>query len=151
MGTNSFAQSRNVFISSAKLALKIEKGVNRGSKNVPQRNQDVLNVVIPCANAKEFVRPLDFELCFSNASGKLVKKYIFADKWYRSLKVQDTRKSSTAKIALERLGLEGKITLDVRPRNSFGKAGKAISASFDYCPPPKPVEKALESPKAPKA
>lgn len=104
------------------------RGVNRNKTKVLSVQKSVYEISFPPADAIPGARALDYEIsAVSGADGKKVVKYVMANCFY--LPLTDKRQKETVKcrIAVDQLPPEGTFHFEVRPRNSFGKTGKAIS------------------------
>lgn len=139
------------FRSGASLAINIGKGKNRGGGKVKSVVQDVVKVKIPSADGRDGVMAFDYELIFKDSAGKSVRRFVFAEKWYRSLKIRSAVKLQETIFSLKSIGLIGKIFVEVRPRNTLGKKGSALFAEIEYMPPPTPAPSSVVMPQSPAA
>ena len=106
------------------------KGKNRGGKKVKVVKQPVLEITIPPANGKKGARALDFALRITGENGKADDRYVFAESFYRSESGGAANVPTVCSLAANCLKASGKLRIEVSPRNSFGKAGAPISATF---------------------
>ena len=118
------------FPKGAALAVRMTKGKNRGGKKVKAVKQPVLEITIPPANGKKGARALDFALRITGENGKADDRYVFAESFYRSESGGAANVPTVCSLAANRLKASGKLRIEVSPRNSFGKAGAPISATF---------------------
>ena len=118
------------FPKSAALAVRMTKGKNRGGKNVASEVQPVLEITIPAANGVKGARALDFAIKITGAKGGADDRYVFAESFYRSEAGGMANVPTVCKLAAKRLKSVGALHIEVRPRNSFLKAGNAITADF---------------------
>ena len=118
------------FREGASLKVRMTKGKNRGGKDVPVVEQPVLEVTIPPATGKKGARALDYAIRITGENGKTDDRYVFAESFYRSESGGAANVPTVCSLAVKRLKATGKVSIEVSPRNSFGKAGTPISAKF---------------------
>jgi hypothetical protein len=88
----------------------------------------VYEISFPPADAVAGARALDYEIsAVSDVDGKKVVKYVLPQGFY--LPAADKRQKEAVKcvIAADQLPPEGTFHFEVRPRNSFGKTGAALT------------------------
>lgn len=118
------------FPKGAALAVCMTKGKNRGGRKVKYEVQPVLEITIPPANGRKGARALDFALRITGENGKADDRYVFAESFYRSESGGAANVPTVCSLAANRLKAAGKLRIEVRPRNSFLKAGEPITAEF---------------------
>lgn len=120
------------FPAGAKVAVKKTRGKNRGCSRgkvkVPSVEKDVYEISFPAATAVAGARALDYEIAaVSGVDGKRTVRYVLPEGYYVSLNDKRLKKAVKCRIAVDQLPPEGTFRLEVRPRNSFGAKGRAIS------------------------
>ena len=118
------------FPQGAALAVRMTKGKNRGGKKVKVEKQPVLEITIPPANGRKGARALDFAVRITGKDGKTDNRCVFAESFYRSESGGAANVPTVCSLAVNRLKATGKVRIEVRPRNSFLKAGEPITAEF---------------------
>ena len=118
------------FPAGAALAVRMTTGKNRGGKDVPSREQPVLELTIPAANRKGGGRVFDYAIELVGADGAKEMRYVFDDGCHRSPKSKRALAPTVCSLAASRLAVSGEVKIRVVPRNSFGKEGAAISTAF---------------------
>lgn len=118
------------FPKGAALAVRMTKGKNRGGKKVKAEKQPVLEITIPPANGRKGARALDFAVRITGKDGKTDNRCVFAESFYRSESGGAANVPTVCSLAVNRLKATGKVRIEVRPRNSFLKAGAPITAEF---------------------
>ena len=118
------------FPNGAALKVRMTTGKNRGGKDVPQVEQPVIEVTIPACSA-EGRRALDFAVKITDENGGRDDKYVFAQGFYRSAASARSKAPTVCSIPVRRLHVSGKLTIEVTPRNCFGRAGKPLVSTID--------------------
>ena len=119
------------FPAGAKVSVRKTRGKNRGLRKdklqVPSVEKDVYEISFPPADAVAGVRALDYEIAAVAGNGeRMAVRYVLPEGF--NMPAADKRTKATVKclIAADQLPPEGSFRFQVRPRNSFGKAGAAI-------------------------
>ena len=118
------------FPDGAVLAVKAAKGKNRGGGSVKSVPQDILEISIPAANRSGCVRAFDFAVEIEGTEGGSDSKFVFSDGFHRSSESARANATTVCRLSLSELKSVGDLRIAVSPRNSFGKAGKPLSAVF---------------------
>ena len=134
------ASAAPAFRKDAKLAVRLSEAKNRGSRRVKKALLPVLEVEIPPADAIPRARAQDFTVKVSDAAGRSDTRCAFASGFFRSRDNAQAHAPTLFSVALSRLGLGGECTVEVAPRNSYGKAGAPLRAKIEL--PAKPAAKA---------
>ena len=114
---------------SVKKTRRKSRGYSRGNKKIPSVVKDVYEISFPAAKVVASARVMDYEIsAVPKAGGETVVRYVVPEGF--NMSVSDKRTSAPVKclIAIDQLPPEGTFRFEVRPRNSFGKAGAAITA-----------------------
>ena len=118
------------FPAGAALEVRMATGKNRGGKDVPSREQPVLELTIPAANRKGGGRVFDYAIELAGADGAKETRYVFDNGCHRSPKSKRALAPTICRLAARRLAVSGEVKIRVTPRNSFGKEGAAIATVF---------------------
>ena len=103
------------------------RGLARGKNKIPSVKKDVLDISFPPANAVRGVRALDYEIAaISNDGEKKVLRYVLPEGFNMPLSDKRCGKKVLCRIAADQFPPEGTYRLEVRARNSFGKASSPI-------------------------
>lgn len=124
------------FPAGAKLTVKKTKGKNRGSAKgkgegtVPSVKKDVLELTFPPANAVAGARALDYEIAaVPGAGGKAILRYVQPEGFNMPVTDKRCKAAVRCRIAADQLPPAGTFRFEVRPRNSFGRAGSPLIGS----------------------
>ena len=93
------------------------------------RLTNVLEVEIPAANRDGSPRVFDYALEIEGSNGGRDERYLFAEGFNRSIGSTRANAPTTCQVSAAGLTATGTLNVTVTPRNSFGKAGGAISAT----------------------
>ena len=93
------------------------------------RLTNVLEVEIPAANREGSPRVFDYALEIEGSNGGRDERYLFAEGFHRSTGSTRANAPTTCQVSAAGLTATGTLNVTVTPRNSFGKAGGAISAA----------------------
>ena len=120
------------FPSGAKVTVKKTRGKNRGrakgENKVPSVEKDVLDISFPPANAVARARAADYEIAaVPGAGGETVCHYVLPQGFNMPISDKRCGLPVRCRIAVDRLPPAGTYRIEVRPRNSFGKAGSPIT------------------------
>ena len=113
---------------------------------VSARLTGVIEVDIPAANREGCPRVLDYALEIEGSEGGRDERFVFAEGFHRSSGSARANAHTVCKVAASTLTAKGELTVKVTPRDSFGKAGAAIStvavrpAAAEAGPPDKFLE-----------
>ena len=122
------------FESGAKLSVKKtrgkNRGYNRGKTNIPSVEKDVYEITFPAAKAVASARVMDYEVSVvPKVGGEKVVRYVVPEGFNMSVSDKRVKKTVKCLIAADQLPPEGTFRFEVRPRNSFGKTGAAITTA----------------------
>ena len=122
------------FESGAKLSVKKtrgkNRGYNRGKTNIPSVEKDVYEITFPAAKAVASARVMDYEVsAVPKAGGDKAVRYVVPEGFNMAVSDKRVKKAVKCRIAADQLPPEGTFRFEVRPRNSFGKTGTAITTA----------------------
>ena len=122
------------FESGAKLSVKKtrgkNRGYNRGKTNIPSVEKDVYEITFPAAKAVASARVMDYEVSVvPKAGGDKAVRYVVPEGFNMAVSDKRVKKAVKCRIAADQLPPEGTFRFEVRPRNSFGKTGAAITTA----------------------
>lgn len=122
------------FPAGAKLTVRKTRGWNRGTAKgrskvkVATVRKDVLELSFPPANAVADVRVYDYEIAaVPDAGGEKTIRYVVPEGFNMPASDRRCKAKVKCRIATDRLPPAGTFRFEVRPRNSFGKAGSLLS------------------------
>ena len=120
------------FPAGAKVTVKKTRGKNRGwdkGKNkIPSVKKETLDITFPPANAVAGARALDYEIsAIPSSGGETVLRYVLPEGFNMPLSDKRCAKPVICRIAADQLPPAGTYRLEVRARNSFGKASSPIT------------------------
>lgn len=116
------------FPAGAALSVRMTRGKNRGSKNVKQEEQDVLEIKIPAVAQSGKARAFDYSVSITGSNGMRDDRFVFAEGFYRAASSNRAKSSTVCRLAVRRLKATGDLRIEVHPRNSFGKEGAPLFA-----------------------
>ena len=93
------------------------------------RLTNVLEVEIPAANREGSPRVFDYAIEIEGSNGGRDERYLFAEGFHRSAGSARANSPTICQVSAAGLTATGTLNVTVTPRNSFGKAGGAISAT----------------------
>jgi len=106
------------------------RGYNRGKKKIPSVKKDVYEITFPAAKAVASARVMDYEVsAVPKVGGEKVVRYVVPEGFNMSVSDKRVKKTVKCLIAADQLPPEGTFRFEVRPRNSFGKTGAAITTA----------------------
>ena len=122
------------FEAGAKVSVKKLKdknrGYNRGKVKIPSVKKDVYEITFPAAKAVASARVMDYEVsAVPKVGGEKVVRYVVPEGFNMSVSDRRVKKTVKCLIAADQLPPEGTFSFEVRPRNSFGKTGAAITTA----------------------
>ena len=121
------------FPAGAKLTIKKKRWKNRGSTKkdkvkVESVEKDVLELSFPPANALTHARAYDYEIAaVPNAGGEKTIRYVLPQGFNMPASDERCRLAVKCRIAVDQLPPAGTFRFEVRPRNSFKKAGAPLT------------------------
>ena len=123
-----------LWVKDAKVSVKKARGKNRGysrgKKVIPSVEKDVYVIAFPAAEAVASARVLDYEIsAVPKDGGEKVVRYVIPEGFNMSVADKRVKKPVKCVIAADQLPPEGTFRFEVRPHNSFGRAGSAITDS----------------------
>ena len=87
----------------------------------------MLEISFPPANAVAGARAYDYEIAaVSDADGNTSRRYVLSEGFNKPLTDKRCKATVKCRIAMDRLPLAGTFHFEVRPRNSFGRAGAPL-------------------------
>jgi hypothetical protein len=118
----------------AKLSVKKLKdknrGYNRGKVKIPSVKKDIYEITFPAAKVVASARVMDYEIsAVPNAGGEKVVRYVVPEGFNMSVSDRRVKQNVKCRIAVDQMPPEGTFRFEVRPRNSFGKTGAAITTA----------------------
>lgn len=133
------------FPAGAALTVGMARGKNRGGKNVKSEDQAALEIVIPPVNRSCAGKILDYRVTIAGSNGACDERYVFAEGFYRAAASDRAKSPTVCRLAIARLAAAGELKIEVRPRNSFGVEGRALSARFSLSDVPDAFVEYVES------
>ena len=118
----------------AKVSVKKARGRNRGDKKgkkvIPSVEKDIYVIAFPAAKSTVSARVMDYEIAaVPKDGGEKVVRYMLPEGFNMSVSDKRVKKPVKCSIAADQLPPEGTFRFEVRPRNSFGKTGAAITTA----------------------
>jgi hypothetical protein len=104
------------------------RGYNRGKVKIPSVEKEVYAISFPAAKDTISARTMDYEVAaVPNDGGERVVRYVVPEGFNMSIKDECLKKAVRCLIAADQLPPAGTFHFEVRPRNSFGQKGAAIT------------------------
>ena len=115
---------------SVKKTRRKSRGYSRGNKKIPSVVKDVYEISFPAAKVVASARVMDYEIsAVPKAGGEKVVRYVVPEGFNMSVSDRRVKQNVKCRIAVDQMPPEGTFRFEVRPRNSFGKTGAAITTA----------------------